>query len=101
MGSKVKGKYVYISCLNYWLFPYCNSITFWNTIMMSQWGPLLILEWGQDYLHVGLGHEEVYFVKEHSGFRNKYSEDDIIKMIEFLVDNIVVVFAGKVFQQIQ
>ena len=30
----------------------------------------------------------------------KYSEDDIIKMIEFLVDNIFVVFVGKVFQQI-
>ena len=29
-----------------------------------------------------------------------YSEDDIIKMLEFLVDNIFVVFAGKVFQQI-
>ena len=31
--------------------------------------------------------------------KNKYSEDDIIKMLEFLVDNIFVVFAGKVFQQ--
>ena len=31
--------------------------------------------------------------------RNKYSEDDIIKMLEFLVDNIFVVFAGKVLQQ--
>ena len=30
---------------------------------------------------------------------NKYSEDGIIKMLEFLVDNIYVVFAGKVFQQ--
>ena len=44
-----------------------------------------------------LGHEETYFVKDHS--KNKYSEDDIIKMLEFLVDNIFVVFAGKVFQQ--
>ena len=31
--------------------------------------------------------------------KSKYSEDDIIKMLEFLVDNIFVVFAGKVFQQ--
>ena len=31
--------------------------------------------------------------------KNKYSEDDIIKMLEFLVDNIFVVFAGFVFQQ--
>ena len=38
-------------------------------------------------------------MKEHSDSKNKYSEDDIIKMLEFLVDNIFVVFAGKVFQQ--
>ena len=47
-----------------------------------------------------LGHEEAYFVKEHSDSKNKYSEDDIIKMLEFLVDNIFVGFTGKVFQQI-
>ena len=29
-----------------------------------------------------------------------FSKEDIIKMLEFLVDNIFVVFAGKVFQQI-
>ena len=51
------------------------------------------------YEYVVLGHEETYFVKEHFDSKNKYSEDDIIKMLEFLVDNILVVFAGKVFQQ--
>ena len=51
------------------------------------------------YKYLVLGHEETYFVKEHSDSINKYSEDDIIKMLEFLVDNIFVVFAGKVFQQ--
>ena len=51
------------------------------------------------YTYLVLGHEETYFVKEHSDSKNKYSEDDIIKMLEFLVDNIFVVFAGKVFQQ--
>ena len=40
-----------------------------------------------------------YFVKEHSDSKNKYTEDDIINMLEFLVDNIFVVFGGKVFQQ--
>ena len=34
-------------------------------------------------------------MKEHSDFKNKYSEGDIIKVLEFLVDNIFVVFAGK------
>ena len=38
-------------------------------------------------------------MKEHSDSKHKYSEDDIIKMLEFLVDNIFVVFAEKVFQQ--
>ena len=51
------------------------------------------------YKYLVLGHEETYFVKEHSDSKSKYSEDDIIKMHEFLVDNIFVVFAGKVFQQ--
>ena len=31
---------------------------------------------------------------------SKYTEDDIINMLEFLVHNIFVVFGGKVFQQI-
>ena len=39
-------------------------------------------------------------MKEHSDAKNKYTEEDIIKMLEFLVDNIFVVFAGKVFQQL-
>ena len=51
------------------------------------------------YKYLVLGHEETYFVTEHSDSKSKYSEDDIIKMLEFRVDNIFVVFAGKVFQQ--
>ena len=51
------------------------------------------------YKYLVLGHEETYFVKRHSDSKNKYSEEDIIKVLEFLVDNIFVVFAGKVFQQ--
>ena len=52
------------------------------------------------YKYFVLGREGPYFVKEHSDSKNKYTEEDIIKMLEFLVDNIFVVFAGKVFQQI-
>ena len=37
------------------------------------------------YKYLVLGHKETYFVKEHSDSKNKYSEDDIIKMLEFLV----------------
>ena len=49
------------------------------------------------YKYLVLGHEESYFVKEHSDSKHKYSEHDIIKMLEFLVDNIFVVFCGKGF----
>ena len=52
------------------------------------------------YKYLVLGREGPYFVKEHSDSKNKYTEEDIIKMLEFRVDNIFVVFAGKVFQQI-
>ena len=52
------------------------------------------------YKFLVLGREGPYFVKEHSDSRNKYTEDDIVNMLEFPVDNIFVVFGGKVFQQI-
>ena len=51
------------------------------------------------FTYLVIGHEEIYFVKEHSDSKNKYAEDDFIKMLEFLADNIFVVFPGKVFQQ--
>ena len=51
------------------------------------------------YKYLVLGHEEAYFVKEHSDSKNKCSKDNIIKMLEFLVYNIFMVFAGKVFLQ--
>ena len=39
-------------------------------------------------------------MKEHSDSKNKHSEADIIKVLEFLVDNIFVVFFfGKISQQ--
>ena len=52
------------------------------------------------YKFLVLGREGPYFVKQHSDSKNKYTEDDIVNMLEFLVDNIFVVFGGKVFQQI-
>ena len=52
------------------------------------------------YKFLVLGREGPYFVKEHSDSKNKYTEDGIVNMLEFLVDNIFVVFGGKVFQQI-
>jgi len=36
----------------------------------------------------------------HSDSTKKLSETDIINMLEFLIDNIFVIFGGRVFQQI-
>ena len=52
------------------------------------------------YKYLVLGHDKTYFVKAHSNSKKKYPEDDIIKMLEFLVDNLFLVFVGKLFQQI-
>jgi hypothetical protein len=41
-----------------------------------------------------------YFVNiKHSDSAKKYSEADIIKMFEFLIDNIFYLFCGRAFQQ--
>ena len=53
-----------------------------------------------DTKYLVLGRKEPYFVKEHSDSNSKYTEEDIINMLEFLVHNIVVIFAGKVLQHI-
>ena len=54
-----------------------------------------------------LGRNRSYFVKKknkqtkktHSDSTKKFSETDIINMLEFLIDNIFVIFGGRVFQQ--
>ena len=51
------------------------------------------------YKYLVKGPEDTCFVKVHSGSKNKFSEADIINILEFLVDNIFVVFTGKVFQE--
>ena len=51
------------------------------------------------YKFLVLCREGPYFVKEHSDSKHKYTEDDIINMLAFLVDNNFVVFGGKVFNR--
>jgi hypothetical protein len=46
-----------------------------------------------------LGRNRSYFVKHHSDSTKKFSETDILNMVEFLIDNIFVLFGGLVFQQ--
>ena len=52
------------------------------------------------YKYLVLDLEGSYFVRGHSDLKSKYTEEDIKRMLEILVDNIFVVYAGKVFQQI-
>ena len=55
------------------------------------------------YLHLYLGSHELnlfHFVRDHSDAPQKYSDADVIKMLEYLIDNIFVEFGGRIFQQI-
>ena len=43
-------------------------------------------------------YEETHFMKEHFDSKKKYYKDDTIKMLEFLVDKMFVVFARRVYK---
>jgi hypothetical protein len=51
------------------------------------------------YAYLVISHQKHYFVKHQSDTMHKYSEVEIKKMLEFLIDNIYVVVGGQVFQQ--
>jgi hypothetical protein len=51
---------------------------------------------------LSLGRDRSYLVKrkqKHSDSTRKVSETDIILMLEFLIDNILIMFGGRAFQQ--
>ena len=93
----------------------CNSITtfdlstLYTTIPHSKLKDTLrelvqlcfIKENGQRrYKYLVLGRDISYFIKNHSDSTKKFSETDIINMLEFWIDNICVIFGGCVCQQI-
>ena len=51
------------------------------------------------YSYLVISHLKDYFVKLYFDSTHKYSEVDIKAMLEFLIDNIFVVFGNQVFQQ--
>ena len=53
----------------------------------------------QIYHYLVIGRDKSYFVKSHSKSNNKYKLEDIIQILDFLIDNIFVLFGGRVFQQ--
>ena len=73
------------------------------------WWPLVAIDLGHNtficnngkrrYQYIVIKHNNAYFVKEHSDATQKYTEVDIINMLNFLIDNIFVEFGGCVFQQ--
>ena len=52
------------------------------------------------YEYIVVGHNSTYFVKNTSNAKNKYTEDDIVRMLDFLIDNIFVECGGVIFQQV-
>ena len=51
------------------------------------------------YKYLVVDHAKSYFVINDSKKQNKFTEDQIIEMLNFLIDNIFVQFGGRVFQQ--
>jgi len=51
------------------------------------------------YQYLVIGRDKSYFVKSHSKSSNKYKQDEIIQLLDFLIDNIFVLFGGRMFQQ--
>ena len=51
------------------------------------------------YTHIKVGRNKSYFTSDPLNGDNKYTANDICKMIDFLVDNIYVGFGGQLFRQ--
>ena len=51
------------------------------------------------YTHIKVARNKSYFTSDPLNGDNKYTANDICKMIEFLVDNIYVRFGGQLFRQ--
>ena len=49
--------------------------------------------------YVVIGYKDTYFVRDQSDATQKYSDADVIKMLEYLIVNIFVEFGGRIFQQ--
>ena len=51
------------------------------------------------FKYIVIGHHDSYFVKHHTDSSHKYTEVEVKGMLEFLIDNIFVMFGDQVFQQ--
>ena len=51
------------------------------------------------YKYLVLGYPHAYFVQENTASDKKFTEHEVVGMLEFLIDNIFVEFGGEIFQQ--
>ena len=51
------------------------------------------------FQYVATGYKDTYFVRDHSDAPQKYSDADIIKMLEYPIDNIFMEFDGYFSKQ--
>ena len=51
------------------------------------------------FQYVVLRYTGTYIIQDHSDAPQKYSDEDIIHMLDYLTDNIFVEFGGRIFQQ--
>ena len=47
------------------------------------------------FQYVVIGYKDTYFIRDHSDAPQKYSDADVIKMLEYLIDNILVEFGSS------
>ena len=51
------------------------------------------------FQYVVIGYKDTYLVRDHSDAPQKYSDAEVIQVLEYLIDNIFVEFGGRIFQQ--
>ena len=79
-----------------------NSVKMFRPFLLGLYLYLLALKHKNGatrYTHIKVGRNKSYFTSDPLNGDNKYTANDICKMIEFLVDNIYVRFGGQLFRQ--
>ena len=51
------------------------------------------------YKFLVFGHNKAYFVQENTASTKKFTETEVVGMLEFFIDNMFVEFGGELFQQ--
>ena len=99
---------------SYSIFHYINSIkyfdfsTLYTTVHHDKLKSKLTEIISQCFFHMNgnrrfqyvvIDYKDTHFVRDHSDAPQKYSDADVIKMLEYLIDNIFMEFGGRIFQQ--